>query len=241
MVGKDPLISAIVTAHGEGALLRRSLNSLRRSVEFAARLGTYCQIIVVLDRADDATRRVATEDSALGDVEVLEVDFGDLGLARNSGVRASRGGVIAISDGDDYVSENWLHEAGRLIQSSDRVIAHPQLVILFGDQSGYYWQRSQRCRDFDPDCLLGLNPYNSCCAARRDTFLTVPYVPVKGGGSGFGYEDWHWNAETIASGFEHHVVERTVHFVRRKSAGSLSRRQRDDGALIPASRYFDVL
>lgn len=56
---------------------------------------------------------------------------------------------------------------------------------------------------------------------------------------GFGYEDWHFNCETLASGIQHRPVPGTAHFIRRKPGGSQSQSTIRTRGLMPPSRLFD--
>jgi hypothetical protein len=74
---------------------------------------------------------------------------------------------------------------------------------------------------------------------RKDIFLRHPYGEETTGGPGFGFEDWHWNCQTLAEGIEHHVVPNTVHFLRMKKAGSNFRYHVGTSRIVRPSRLFD--
>ena len=68
--------------------------------------------------------------------------------------------------------------------------------------------------------LLEFNYWDAVCVARREIFLKYPYESTTQN-PGFGFEDWHFNCQTLAENIEHYVVPDTVHFLRAKLSGSL--------------------
>lgn len=237
-----PDVSAIITFHREGLLAHKSLLSLGRCREAAERSGISVELIATLDRADEETERVVREFQGPGRPDqVLHPDAGDLGLSRNAAVARARGSWILICDGDDYLSANFIVRCTEMLAGSDAsAIAHPELVVTFGAEHSLWWQIGSDAPDFDPACMLVINPWNACCLAARDTFLKTPYVLARPGETGFGFEDWHWNCETLAMGHAHLVAAGTAHYVRKKAAGSLNAAHASSNALIPPTRLFGI-
>ena len=74
--------------------------------------------MVVMDRPTTATEEQVRRHSSR--IERLErIDLGDPGSARNVGIRASTGRMIAMIDGDDLVSEGWLGKSTRYLASCE--------------------------------------------------------------------------------------------------------------------------
>lgn len=237
-----PDVSVVITFHREGLLAHKSLLSLCRCRAAAERNGISVEIIATLDLPDAETERVVRVFDLPGKPDVLlPLDVGDLGQARNCAIKVAAGHWVLICDGDDYLSENYILGCVQNIRKYDKdVILHADLVVLFGTQNAISWQTGDDAPDFDPDCMLACNPWNSCSFALRSIYADVPYVRARPGESGFGFEDWHWNCETLASGYPHRIVPGTVHYVRKKSSGSLNMAHTSDHALIPPSRLFDI-
>ena len=237
-------IAAIVTLHREAYLAVPTLRSLQRAANHARANGLGVDFVLVLDRADSDTSRLAyefaQEEAA---TTVLAVDVGDLSSARNHGIAHTDADCIAVHDGDDLWSTNWLlasHE--RLQEAGPQTILHPELTMPFGAWNAYLWQVDQSdAAHFRPHALLTVNLWNACSFAHRRAFVEHPYQVSRVGEAGFGYEDWHWNCETIAAGYVHRPAPRTVRFERRKASGSLNLAHQAARATIRPSRFFETL
>jgi glycosyltransferase involved in cell wall biosynthesis len=170
------------------------------------------------------------------------VDLLDLSLCRNHAIERARGEFVAILDGDDLFSENWLAAAvDAIVQHGPSTIAHPQWMIAFGTWNAYWEQIDQTDARFLPETLVSFNHWNACTVARREVFVTCPYVVARVGKSGFGFEDWHWNCETIAQGYVHRVIPHTFRLERRKAEGSLNLAHQSHAAILRPSVFFDAL
>lgn len=237
-----PDVTVVITFHREGLLAHRSLLSLSRCRAAAEREGLAMEVIATLDRADAETERVVRAYALPGKPDVLlPLDVGDLGQARNHAIRSATGRWILICDGDDYLSEQFIVRCVRHARACcEEIILHAELVILFEGWNAISWQYGDDDPAFDPACLLVCNPWNSCSFAPRSVYLDTPYARARPGESGFGFEDWHWNCETLAAGHHHRIAPGTVHYVRRKTRDSLNAAHAGQHALIPRTRLFDV-
>jgi glycosyltransferase involved in cell wall biosynthesis len=217
-----------------------TLASIARMRRHAARQGLSTELVMVLDRADSETEAVVRAHPECNDhAQVVAANYGQLGLSRNAGVRASQGRIICIVDGDDYFGENWIeHAVDALGRFGDRAIVRPEMVVSFGAYNHYAWQVDQKDAAFDVAGLLCYNYWTSWSASRRETYERIPYQSTNAVATGFGYEDWHWNCETIAGGYEHRTVEKTVAFYRRKKGGLLAV-EAQSFAIIRASALFE--
>lgn len=235
-----PDVSAVITFHREGLLAHKSLLSLGRCCAEVERSGISIEIIATLDRADEETNRVVQAFHGPGRPDkLLHLDVGDLGLSRNAAIAQARGRYVLICDGDDYLSANFIARCMETVAQVDTpAIAHPELVVTFGNEHALWWQIGSNAPDFHSDCMLTINPWNSCCFAEREIFIRTPYVLARPGESGFGFEDWHWNCETLSKGHPHLVAAGTVHYVRKKATGSLNNAHASRHALIPPTALF---
>jgi glycosyltransferase involved in cell wall biosynthesis len=210
-------ITAILTAHREGALAGPSIRSLSDAVAAARAEGIDVEVGIALDAPDGTTRLMVADLPARG-WWVEEYGFKDQGKARNAAVSRSRGRYVAFLDGDDLWSENWLVQAYALAETDPgRIIAHPEVDWFFENSDNLFFHLDQTDPLFDPAFLRFQNYWDAMCLAPVAAYREHPYVErdVK---AGFAYEDWSWSIETYDAGYVHRVVEDTIHFKRRRKA-----------------------
>lgn len=232
-------VSLLITFHGEGVLAHSTLNSVERCRKYAEAAGITTEYVWVLDDVDDETREVLmAHTAAAGRVQIVEVAHGDAGPSRNSGIQAARGTAVAILDGDDYFSTNWIERAWFYLKEyGDQAILHPEFVVNFGAHFAYCWQVDQAGQYYEQDGLLVNNYWTSWTFAKREVYLACPYFETRSQQTGFGYEDWHWNCEVIAAGFEHRLAWGAVGFYRRKKISRVTS-ETALGAILPPTDLF---
>ena len=209
-------VTAVLTAHAEGTLVGMSYKSLCDAVDVLVQAGYSAEIVVVLDRPDVCTKEIINNIDFQYPGRVIETDFGDQGLARNRAVQVANGEFIAFLDGDDLWSDNWLLVAMEESKKFDKeVIIHPEINWFFGGVSSLFFNIDQRDPSFDKRFLRVANYWDALCFARTNVHLQYPYSK-RDIEKGFAFEDWYWNCVTLEAGILHVVVERTVHFKRRR-------------------------
>ncbi len=226
-------VSVVLTAHREGVLAGATAHSARRAVARAeAELGLCCEVVLVLDRASEATATVLRNAFEGLSLTVLETDEGDPGQARNRGIAAARGQCSAFLDGDDLWSENWLGEAWRLIGRRPDCIAQSACNMVFGNERNLWWHIDSEGPLFDPEYLHWANYWDAMTFARTGLYRKYPFRrnDLR---LGFGHEDWHWNAWTIAEGVAHKPVPGTVHFKRRHAGSQMALVERSGSVRWP--------
>ena len=231
-----PDISIVVTAHHERELAHRTLRSIWRSVRYADGYNLNCEVVVVLDRPDSATRDYFVKHQP--GVRMIETDYGDAGPARNHGVREAHGRYVSFIDGDDLYCEQWLYRAYRHAQAQPRIdaIFHAEYMVFFETEHLIRRHLSTLQPEFSALNLLEYWHWQPSTLLERDLALRYPFHECPNN-SGFGYEDWHWFCELIAGGVEIILVEQTCLFYRKREA---SRCSGHNGTVIPASRLFDL-
>jgi glycosyltransferase involved in cell wall biosynthesis len=103
-IAKYDMISFIVPAHNEDALLGRTLSALHKSVQA---LGESYEIIVVDDASTDLTREIAMEHN----VRVISVSHRQIAATRNAGAAVAIGDILVFVDADTIVPEQALRAA----------------------------------------------------------------------------------------------------------------------------------
>lgn len=235
-----PTITAVLNAHREGLIAKPSLESLKRNVKLAQRSGYGVEVIIVLDRADRLTREVV-ESESWKDVRVMESDFGDPGKARNFAVEAAQGKYVAFLDADDLWGEDWLESAAMMADSrEDPVIWHPEICIYFGAAKHIFCHIDMEEATFKPSGLAIENYWTALSFADREIYLRNPY-PATDLKSGFGFEDWAWNMETISRGVIHKIVPGTGHIIRRKTESVSVSTVRHKGTTRPNSYIINLI
>jgi len=236
-------ISLVVTFHSEKLLAHLTLNSIERCRKYAESHGISTEYVWVLDNIDQETKEILLDypiDSS--NVTILEVNHGDAGDSRNSGIAATSGEIIGIFDGDDYYSENWIERSIHYLNVyGDNTILHPEYMVSFGEEYSFGRHIDQTENFFSKKGLLTHNFWTSAWSiAKKDTYLRIPYVATNVKKTGYGYEDWHWNCETISSGFIHRLTPKTVGFYRRRPGSRLSIEAENGGIMAP-SKLFENL
>jgi len=106
--GPWPPVSVVVCTHNGQSTLDECLE----------RLGSLCypdyEVIVVNDGSADASAQIARRHG----VKLVETDHRGLGNARNAGIEAARGEIVAFLDDDAYPDADWLHYVAALLRAN---------------------------------------------------------------------------------------------------------------------------
>jgi glycosyltransferase involved in cell wall biosynthesis len=103
------MISFVIPAHNEAALLGRTLAALHESARAA---GEPYEVIVVDDASTDGTGPLAREHGA----QVLAVNFRRIAATRNAGARAAAGELLFFVDADTTVTARAVRAAVRALR-----------------------------------------------------------------------------------------------------------------------------
>lgn len=228
-------LTIVVTAHNEGLVAHKTMLSIFRAIK-ACPEDIKTHILVSLDRPDQATKEYFSRYNQDASITVLTVDFGGLSESRNNAAKVADSNYLTFIDADDLMSENWLHEGYKLARADNMCIVHPEYSITFGDDNLVWRKRDSRGDDFDKLCFIDNNLWDSPSMAPRKIYLDQPYFP---NGSGFGYEDKQFHAETLATGIKHKVAPQTILFVRRKISGSMLRQSLSNLAVTAPTTLLD--
>jgi hypothetical protein len=230
-------ITAILNVHDEGILAHASLLSILAAKRAAEAAGISVEILVAADCPSESTYAFLSTARGFG-TQLLELSVHDLGLARNAAVAACSSHFVAFLDGDDLWSRRWLAMAHKMAtDNSPSTIWHPEANLYFG-AGGARWMLHHEMDDFAGDWVsLGLrNHWTSLCFTAREILLQVPYrsTDLK---AGLGYEDWSWNAETVARGYLHKIVPGTVHLLRTRPNSLVRQTAAAKGLMTPTTLF----
>ena len=214
-------ITAVVNLHREGASALPSIISAWRAVEAARHHGLNCTLVLALDRSDRETAATAERWEPRG-ANIIEIDEGDLGQARNRAGEAADSTWLAYLDADDLWGEAWLWRAhAEASANSVRLtVWHPALNIIFGDHHSVVHHVDSTDASFSWSRFRLHNQWTALSFVRRHDLLNVPY-PRNDLEKGFGFEDWSWNEEVLRRGGQHRIVPDTCHFIHRSEKPSL--------------------
>lgn len=211
-------LTVVVTAHDETAVCGPTMRAADLAVAAARAHGYTVQTILGLDTPTEETSAYFSQPHFdHWDRRVLQER--ELGRVRNALVPACDGRFIAFLDADDLFSENWLAEGVAALAAAtergERVVAHPELNVVFDGLKTVTVNIDQRSPLFSPHYLYIRHYYDSLCLAPREAHLEIPYV-TRDVPNGLSYQDFQWTIETLAAGWRHLVVRDTIIFKRRR-------------------------
>ena len=125
LLSSAPFVSVIVATHNRPAQVRHCLDSL-----LALHYPHY--EIIIVDNAPDSYATAAVIQEFYGDVpqvRYLREDQPGASWARNCGIKAARGEILAFTDDDVVVDPYWLIELARAFQFTDNVACVTGLLL----------------------------------------------------------------------------------------------------------------
>jgi glycosyltransferase involved in cell wall biosynthesis len=210
-------VSVVVCCYNMAAELRKCLESLRRQ--------TYRnkEIIVVDDASTDETARVVSEfnRSSQGSVRLVS-NATNLGVAgsRNVGIRHAKGDIIAFTDADCTVDEDWLVELVRAFLG-DRTAAVGGRIL--DDDCSNVWELSEKGHNYVARAEGAVTYVQGCNMAFNATVLrsTMFDDEIK-----YGYEEALLCDLLVRDGYQIWYNPRAVvhHKHRRDLAGLLKQK-----------------
>lgn len=232
-------LSVILTAHNEGILAHKTMQSVLRAVKQLKDAGLTYELIIHIDNGDSETqeyfvryhdKKIEGFDSSQmkllnGHFEIFENNFGDLGMSRNFAIQKSAGKYVAILDLDDLISKNYFLDAVNILKKRDKekLVLHVDYCISFfpGDDRFLIQKETNSVSKLEDAKKLALrNLWGSFVVSKKETFIKHPYIVAK---DGIGFEDWNFNIATVNAGYRHECVPNSIYLYRRKADSLLTR------------------
>ena len=166
---KTPLVSVIVPAYNVADYIGDALNSV------LAQTFTDYEIIVINDGSPDTEALEKVLAPYLSRIVYLKQENRGVSAARNTGIKAARGSLIAFLDADDTWLPHYLEVQVPRIQADPTIdVLYPN-VIIFGDSSDAGEEFMTICPSngevtFERLLLQECNVSN-CSIARRETIM----------------------------------------------------------------------
>jgi glycosyltransferase involved in cell wall biosynthesis len=233
-------VDVFLIFHHEGLYAVPAINSALALVANARGFANV-NLHAVLDYPDELTEKIVNLNKDKFS-HIHNVSFGDLGTTRNYCVEISNGTFIAMLDGDDLWSSNWVSKClNHVVEDWGNTVLHPEFLFYFSEDhssSGGSEEKSFFIRHQPSSVTSNLektlflsNPWSANNFMSSELAREFPYKPTDRI-RGLGVEDWSWNLETVHNGVLHEVVPGTVHFIRLKPSGSLGNQNMLEGLSI---------
>lgn len=235
-------ISIIVTCHSEGVVLHKTLLSVYRSLSSLSSDIIY-EIIVHADNPTQNTKDYLDRlPNKFSNIKVFTNSFKDPGASRNFCINISNGRYIALIDGDDLMSKNWLPNAYKELENHTygEFIAHSAMTIEFGAINSIVQKYGEIDKVTDSLLNIWSARWNAVIFAPANILKKIGYPANR---PGYGYEDWLISCDFISMNIHNIVIPETIIFVRRKQLDSVWNTQRSSMLLLPANNIlsFDFI
>jgi hypothetical protein len=234
--------SILMVLHTEGRWAHPAIVTALNAIEQAKGAGTDAELVLVLDRPDDATLCYTERYRRQDRVRLVAVDFNDLGMARNEGIAQCLGSRVSVMTPMHRMGDNWVADAVDVLAGkTEERIARPEYLVVLGARHWAQRLSASHDEEFPTGSLLVTHVYRTgfCCAPKQ-VFERFRYPAVREPMEAETI-DWYWTCETLACGIGHVVVPKTVLFVHDSEGISVENRSVDDhSALLQKSRLFEA-
>lgn len=116
----EPLISVVMPTRNRSSMLAPAVASV------LAQTYPSWELVVVDDGSEDETPEVLAELAAEPRIRPLRIDHGGVGAARNAGLAAARGTLVAYLDDDNAMHPGWLRSVAWAFEQ------RPETEVLYG-------------------------------------------------------------------------------------------------------------
>ncbi len=233
-------ISVNITTHTEGILVHKTLRSIYAGMQYAIARGLKIECNISSDNGDEVTLK-AIDDfiKKHKDIKIVlhKISVKDPSLSRNFLIDISQGKYLALFDGDDFFTENYLHESFICAERNKEPAIYSARYIIVFEADHYLVEKydSESLVDVSKN-MFETNYYISQSFIHSDVFKKIKFAQNT---EGYGMEDWHFFCEATANGFKFYNVSNTIFFYRRKKTGSLLTSHLQCSAVIRPTKLFE--
>lgn len=165
-----PLVSVVIPAYNQARFITSALESI------LAQSYSPIEVIVVNDGSTDDTAKILKQYTG---IQVIEQENKGLSAARNAGILASKGDLIALLDSDDVmVQERIQFQVAYLQDNPDIDVVYTALTVI--DENGKVLNTIRR-ESLPPDQFLAFEffrnqvPSPSSILAKSEVFQKEPF------------------------------------------------------------------
>ena len=195
----EPLVAVIVPAYNAARTIEETLRSIR------AQTYRHLEILVVDDGSRDATVRIAKTHAAEDPrLRIIEQPNGGVAAARNSGILAARGDLIAPVDADDiWAPTKIAHQVNRMRANPDATLCYTWWACIdhSGRVTGYGGRHTAHGDALAEMCRTNLVGNGSGAMMRKDAVIAAGlYDPGLRARGAQGCEDYKLYLALAAAG-----------------------------------------
>ena len=217
-------LSVVVCTYNRAQLVGRALTHIGES---ATRAGIDVEIIVVDNNSRDATKEAVARAAATASVPIRYVFEPKQGLsfARNRGLKAASGDVVAFTDDDCLVEPDWIAALWREFQANPDVAVVGGRVDLYSSEDRPVSIRrvAERVRYTSADQIYGLIMGANLAVRRGVADRIGGFDPAFGGSKGVVADDIEFVYRALKRGFGvvYAPEARVLHDHGRRTANDL--------------------
>jgi len=204
----NPLISVIIPTYNDAFWIEEAIASIQNQTY------TNTEIIVVNDGSTDAQTLTILQQLTDKGIQVLHKTNGRMSAARNYGIQAAKGTIIACLDCDDYFHPSFFEKALDILSTQSHIGVVTSYIQLFGR-----YKKTARPRGGNRFNFL----FNSECPA-CSIFRKVAWE--KAGGFDetmvLGYEDWEFFIRVTKLDWEVAVIPEKLLYYRQTTKSTLA-------------------
>ena len=203
-------LTLIICSRNRATKLARCLDSIKPDRFFATRLET----ILVNNGSTDNTSQVMLEFKQTTNlpVTIIEEPTRGLGIARNAGLKRARGDVIAFTDDDCCLSDDYFQTLIGLFQSNRFQYCGGRILRLDLSDSLYACDESEAMKVFPPCTVLEPGEIQGAnMVFQKKVVQNIgPFDPMFGAGTAFRCEDIDYCVRASLAGFTGAYVPQLV-------------------------------